>query len=167
MLLFLNLIKIGTRSNRLLIYFGGSGNDGTNLGAFTAFNYGDRSRSDVAIDNTGNIYITSTLQILLICQTAVEKLNQLYGGGESDGFVAKFNAEIYLLLSWATYYGGSADDVVIQVCRSIKQCYFICGHFQVPIFKYRNGLNPNYRGCFRWLWLKLITPEQLFLRLLT
>jgi hypothetical protein len=41
-------------------FLGGSGNDGTNTNTSTSFNYGDASRSDVALDNNGNIYVTST-----------------------------------------------------------------------------------------------------------
>ena len=126
-------------------YFGGSGNDGTNLGAFTAFNYGDQSRSDVAIDNTGNIYITSTTNSTDLPSTA-GKAQPVYGGGESDGFVAKFNANLSAL-SWATYYGGSADDVAYSMSIDKNNAIFICGGTSsTNLPNTRNGLNPNYQG---------------------
>ena len=81
---FLNLIQNGTALIKLPI-FGGKGNDGLNSSA-TTYNYGDESRSDVAIDNAGNIYITSTTTSGSLPGTT-GTAQPIYGGGESDGLL--------------------------------------------------------------------------------
>jgi gliding motility-associated-like protein len=126
-------------------YFGGTGNDGTNLGAFTAFNYGDQSRSDVAIDNSGNIYVTSTTNSTDLPNTA-GKAQPAFGGGESDGFVAKLNSDLSAL-SWATYYGGADVDVAYSMSIDKSNNIFICGGTSsTNLPNVRNGLHPNFIG---------------------
>ncbi|MDP1725136.1 MAG: SBBP repeat-containing protein [Bacteroidota bacterium] len=73
-------------------YFGGSGND-NGIG--------------IAVDGNGNIvmtgytYSTSGIATIGVYQTS-------HGGGNTDAFIAKFNASG--VRQWATYFGGSGGD---------------------------------------------------------
>ena len=126
-------------------YLGGSGNDGTNLSSATAYNYGDESRSDVAIDNAGNIYVTSTTTSSNIPNTT-GKAQAANGGGASDGVLAKFNSNLSVL-NWATYYGGSGADASYSMALDKNNNIFICGGTTSSNIPGRaNGLNTTYRG---------------------
>lgn len=126
-------------------FLGGSGNDGTNLSDETAFNYGDESRSDVALDNSGNIYVTSTTTSTNIPNTS-GKAQPSNGGGSSDGLLAKFNSDLSAL-SWATYFGGSGADASYSMGLDNNNFIFICGGTTSTNIPGRaNGLNTTYRG---------------------
>ena len=126
-------------------FLGGSGNDGTNLNNETAFNYGDQSRSDVALDNSGNVYITSTTTSTNIPNTS-GKAQAANGGGSSDGLLAKFNTDLSSL-SWATYFGGNGADASYSMSLDNNKNIFICGGTtsnNLPGTS--NGLNVSYKG---------------------
>lgn len=126
-------------------YFGGSGNDGTNLSSITAFNYGDESRSDVALDNAGNIYVTSTTTSTNLPGTT-GKAQSAYGGGSSDGLLAKFNSDLSAL-NWATYFGGSGTDASYNMAIDKSNAIFICGGTTSNNIPGRTGgLNTTYKG---------------------
>lgn len=143
----LAITKLNANGNALIgsTYFGGSGNDGVNLSSFTAYNYGDESRSEVAIDKTGNIYITSTTNSTDLPGTS-GKAQSNYGGGESDGLVAKFNSNLSSLY-WATYFGGSETDASYSMGLDKNDNIFICGGTSSRNLPGRNnGLNTSYKG---------------------
>lgn len=126
-------------------YYGGSGNDGTNTSSLTAFNYGDESRSDVAIDNNGNVYITSTTTSSNLPGTS-GKAQPSNGGGGSDGLVAKFNSDLSAL-SWATYYGGSGTDASYSMALDKNNNIFICGGTSSSNLPGSNsGVNTTFKG---------------------
>lgn len=126
-------------------YFGGSSNDGLNLNSSTLFNYGDDTRSDIALDNAGNIYIVSTTASNNIPGTS-GKAQPSIGGGTYDGVLAKFNAGL-TSLSWATYYGGSGADAAYSISLDNSNNIFICGGTNSNNLPGRNnGLNTTYRG---------------------
>lgn len=126
-------------------YFGGSGNDGTNTSTTTAYNYGDESRSDVAIDNAGNIYVTTTTTSTNLPGTA-GKAQASNGGGTSDGLIAKFNSNLSAL-NWATYYGGSGVDASYNIHLDKNNNIFICGGTSSSnIPGSTNGLHTTYLG---------------------
>ena len=126
-------------------FFGGTGNDGTNLNSETAFNYGDESRSDVALDIDGNIYITSTTTSTDIPNTS-GKAQANFGGGNTDGLVAKFNADLSVL-NWASYFGGSGNDASYSMAIDKNKNIFICGGTNSSdILSANNGLHSNYLG---------------------
>lgn len=139
--------KFNTNGTALIgsTYFGGKGNDGLNSSATTAYNYGDESRSDVAIDNAGNIYITSTTTSGSLPGTT-GTAQPIYGGGESDGFIAKFNSNLSSL-NWATYFGGKNADAAYSIELDKNNNIFICGgtaSTNIPGSK--NGLNNTFQG---------------------
>jgi gliding motility-associated-like protein len=126
-------------------YFGGSGNDGLNLSSTTLFNYGDDTRSDIAVDNSGNIYIASTTASTDIPGTA-GTAQPAIGGGTYDGVVAKFNASLSSL-NWATYYGGTGVDAAYSISLDNASNIFICGGTNSNNLPGRaNGLNTSYLG---------------------
>ncbi len=126
-------------------YFGGSSNDGLNLNSATLFNYGDDTRSDIALDNAGNIYIVSTTASNNIPGTS-GKAQPNIGGGTYDGVLAKFNSTL-TTLSWATYYGGSGADAAYSISLDNASNIFICGGTNSNNIPGRNnGLNTTYRG---------------------
>ncbi len=139
--------KFNTTGSALVgsTYFGGSANDGLNLSSTTSFNYGDDSRCDVAIDNSGNIYITSNTRSTNIPGTT-GKAQPSSGGGNYDGVVAKFNSNLSTL-NWATYYGGSGIDVAYSIELDKNNNIFICGGTSsTNIPGSANGLNTTFRG---------------------
>jgi gliding motility-associated-like protein len=126
-------------------FLGGSGNDGTNTNTSTSFNYGDASRSDVALDNNGNIYVTSTTTSTNIPNTA-GKAQANNGGGSSDGLLAKFNSDLSVL-NWASYFGGTGTDASYSMALDKNNNIFICGGTNSSDIPGRtSGLNTSYRG---------------------
>jgi hypothetical protein len=126
-------------------FLGGSGNDGTNTNTSTSFNYGDASRSDVALDNNGNIYVTSTTTSTNIPNT-VGKAQANNGGGSSDGLLAKFNSDLSVL-NWASYFGGTGTDASYSMALDKNNNIFICGGTTSSDIPGRtSGLNTSYRG---------------------
>ncbi|WP_431214347.1 hypothetical protein ACQ86N_05745 [Puia sp. P3] len=99
---------------------GGSGSDGVNFkpkylvspgGADRGaqdlrLNYGDDGRSEVILDNAGNIYIASCTQ-----STDFKITNGFQGtsGGGQDGVVIKASPDLNTIL-FSTYIGGSGSD---------------------------------------------------------
>ncbi len=143
----LAITKFNVNGTALLgsTFFGGSGNDGLNLNSPTLFNYGDESRSDVALDNAGNIYIVSSTESSNLPGTA-GKAQATYGSGNSDGMLAKFNSALSTL-NWATYYGGSGTDAAYSIGLDNSNNIFICGGTNSANIPGRTtGLNTTFRG---------------------
>jgi gliding motility-associated-like protein len=96
---------------------GGTGNDGVNIvdnynaGSLTQTsllqNYGDESRSEVVMDNAGNIYVAGNTSSTDFPVTA--GAYQRTKGTGQDGVVIKINPNCNALL-WATYLGGNGND---------------------------------------------------------
>ena len=95
---------------------GGSGDDGANIDAsvsakFTnstslVYNYGDNSRSEVILDQSGNVYIAANTQSKDF--PLVNAFQSSLGGGQ-DAVVCKLDPNLNSLL-FSSYLGGSGDD---------------------------------------------------------
>lgn len=77
--------------------------------------YGDESIkiTDSEMDSQGNIYVVGKVQLNQNVQFNLSTPNAhqvVFGGGDSDGFIVKFNLEGNLI--WATYFGGENLDVI-------------------------------------------------------
>ena len=124
-------------------YLGGTGNDGLNMNASLAFNYGDEFRGEVVVDDLDNIYIASnTLSSDMPFVGGID--NSL--GGVQDGFVAKFNSDLSGL-TWSTYVGGSNADALYSLKLAMNGTIYISGgtvssDLNVPA----TGLFPNFNG---------------------
>ncbi len=99
------------------VVIGGSAADGVNIspkypntnpvGASSLRrNYGDDARSEVMLDASNNIYLASCTQ-----SDNFYTINAVQGtsGGEQDGVIMKFNADLSVPL-FSTYFGGSQND---------------------------------------------------------
>jgi len=78
-------------------YFGGTGGD-----------YGQSTTTD----DSGNVYVTGWTNSTSNIATS-GAYEATYGGGTYDAFLAKFSSAGTML--WATYYGGSGEDVGFDV----------------------------------------------------
>jgi hypothetical protein len=79
----------------------------------------------IETDRWGNIYLAGRTQsVANISTTGAHQ--SIYGAGNNDAFLSKWDSSGALL--WASYYGGSADDVARGVaCDSMGNVY-IGGH---------------------------------------
>ncbi len=103
------------------VKIGGSGDDGVNIrpkytgaGAESLRrNYGDDARSEVILDGGNNIIVVSCTRPVVNKDADFPVINSsiqpLYGGGNQDGVIIKFNPDLSSLL-FSTYFGGTADD---------------------------------------------------------
>ncbi|HEV8285151.1 MAG TPA: PKD domain-containing protein [Chitinophagaceae bacterium] len=108
------LTKLNAAGNGLIgsKRIGGSNDDGANItpygGGPTSLqhNYGDEARSEVILDNAGNVYLASCTQ-----STNFPTLSpfQSANGGGQDGVVIKMSPDLSTLL-FSTYLGGNGDD---------------------------------------------------------
>ena len=91
-------------------YYGGPGDENTNLSRF-------------AIDDTGNVYVTGyTNSTAGIASPGAWKTS--YGGGPEDAFIAKYNAAG--MQQWSTYYGGDGEDRA-EACAFDGNALYVCG----------------------------------------
>jgi len=75
-------------------YYGGSGDDRGN---------------SITCDPTGNVFIIGTTNSSTSIATPTGAYQAAFGGGNTDAFIVKFNTSG--ARQWATYYGGSGDDM--------------------------------------------------------
>jgi PKD repeat protein len=106
--------KINAAGNDLVgsARIGGSESDGANIddypnGAGSLLrNYGDEARSEVNIDNAGNIYLASCTKSSNFPLAAA--FQSALGGGQ-DGVILKLSPDVSNLL-FSSYLGGKGDD---------------------------------------------------------
>lgn len=106
--------KLNSTGTALLgsTYIGGSEDDCVNFDAeeFTGgnlkHNYGDDARSEVIIDDAGNIYVAACT-----FSTDFPTRNPIQGAnaGNQDGILVKMNSDLSTMI-FGTYLGGSKDD---------------------------------------------------------
>ena len=94
-------------------FIGGTENDGI-MEKFKPLtkNYGDQFRGEVNLDAEDNIYVASNTSSadFLIKDGPI----RMYGGGDNDGVVMKFNPDLSDLY-WSTYAGGNGMDALFAV----------------------------------------------------
>jgi|GEM_PF-140000 len=140
------ITKLNSEGTRLVgsTYFGGADNDGVNIKDDLLFNYGDESRSDIAVDRQGNIYVAGVTNSSNIKGTR-GRLQPAIGGG-SDGLVFKMSSDLSQL-HWATYYGGSSNDGAYGIRLDAEENILICGGTNsANLPGTASGLNPAYSG---------------------
>jgi len=115
-------------------YFGGSGNEGEQF-----------PRIDIALGNTGDVYITGITQSTNLPTLANSFDNELSGG--LDLFVAKFNADLSSLLG-STYLGGYTDEYRPSILIDSNENVFIGGSsgagFPTTVGAYQRTHNSTY-----------------------
>ena len=103
---------------------GGSANDGVNIApkysrnivpmgqSSLRLNYGDDGRSEVILDNAGNVYLASCTSSTDFPVTA--NAFQKTSGGMQDGVFIKTSADLGTILA-SSYIGGSSDDAAFAL----------------------------------------------------
>ena len=132
-------------------YLGGTGDDVVNGTAVeTAFvdlkyNYGDDARSEVIVDNAGNIYVAGATMSSNFPVTTTAIKNTLTGA--QDGVVFKLNPSLTTLM-WSTYLGGSNADAAYVLALNIQQnkLYVAGGTKSSDFPNSANVLWPTYQG---------------------
>lgn len=131
---------------------GGTGDDGVNIttnrtGASSLDdNYGDNGRSEVNIDNNGNIIVASCTRSNNFFTTA--GVLQTTFGGAQDGVVLKFDPTLTSAL-FSTYFGGTNDDAAysISIDKSTNNIYVAGGTASNNLPGDKTGVyQPTYNG---------------------
>lgn len=111
---------------------GGSSDDGVNISTVRNGsnslddNYGDNGRSEVNIDNQGNIIVASCTQSNNFFVTS--GVLQAAPGGQQDGVVIKMTPTLSAPI-FSTYFGGTLNDAayVVSVDKSTNNIYVAGG----------------------------------------
>jgi gliding motility-associated-like protein len=110
---------------------GGGQDDGVNITSSRGrnslqYNYGDDGRSEIMIDNAGNIYVASSTRSTVFPGTGNAPQKVLKGN--QDGVILKFSPNVGSLIA-ASYFGGSGDDAayVVSVDPANGNVYFAGG----------------------------------------
>jgi gliding motility-associated-like protein len=113
-------------------FIGGSADDGDNFDSTESryghlkYNYGDDARSEVQIDDAGNVYVASNTSSTDFPTTPTAIATTL-GGGLQDGVAFKLNSSLSSLI-WSTYLGGNGDDAAyVLAFNASKSSVYIAG----------------------------------------
>lgn len=120
------LSKINSTGTALLgsTYVGGSSDDGVNISAQyfvqsdLKHNYGDDSRSEVIVDNAGNIYLAGNTRSTNFPVSANALKTSI--GGLQDGVLLKFNPTLSTMI-YGSYLGGSGLDGAYSISLDMPQ----------------------------------------------
>ncbi len=144
------------------VKIGGGGDDGVNIrpkyvlprgDASIRRNYGDDARSEVIIDNAGNIVLASCTQSSGgFPGTIGSTIQNSFGGGLQDGVILKFNNSLSAL-QFATFFGGDGDDACFVVAQNtVTGDYYVGGattssNAAKPLPGNKTGvINPAFQG---------------------
>ena len=104
-------------------YMGGTSTDGLNISSLK-YNYGDQFRGEIILDNSGNVYVSSTTR-----STDFPTVNAIQTtlSGPQDAVAFKMPSTLNTLL-WSTYFGGTGSETgnSIQLSSS-GEVYFVGG----------------------------------------
>ncbi len=110
------LVKFDADGNRLwATYYGGGDGIGT-------------TGSSVATDAAGNVYLAGTTVDNI--GIASGGFQNVYGGGEDDVYLVKFNGAGNRL--WATYYGGPNEEETATIATDALGNVYMGGHTESP-----------------------------------
>lgn len=109
---------------------GGTGDDGVNISERRGLNslqrnYGDDGRSEVILDNAGNIYVASSSQSTNFPVTT-GCFQGTFGGGLQDGVLLKLTPDLNTILL-SSYLGGSANDAAYVLSLDPAGNIFVAG----------------------------------------
>lgn len=133
-------------------YIGGSGDEAVNISPVFGnqlslkHNYGDDARSEVMLDNAGNIYVAAMTNSANFPSVG----NQLIPGpgGAQDGVIVELNPSLTNLL-WSTRVGGSGNDAcyVLTFDKTAPDRLYVAGGTESPNFPTTaNALHTTYQG---------------------
>lgn len=125
-------------------FLGETAADGLNYAYELFYNYGDAFRGEVNVDSNNNIFIGSCVRGNADIAGASTQSN--YGGGDSDGYVAKLNPSLSMLM-WASYFGGSGADAIYALEFANDGDLLLAGGTQSQNFPFcSSGHDPNWNG---------------------
>ncbi len=125
-------------------FLGNSATDGLNYANELFYNYGDAFRGEVNVDADNNIFIGSCVRGN--SDIAGASTQSSYGGGDSDGYIAKMNPSLSMLL-WATYIGGSAADAIYSLEFANDGAILVAGGTRSQNFPFcSTGEDSNWNG---------------------
>ncbi|MGQ0828728.1 MAG: DUF7948 domain-containing protein [Bacteroidota bacterium] len=164
------LSKFNSTGTTLLgsTYIGGSLNDGVNYNNDSTFlfnftdpvsgvtrpiygtdydslqyNYGDQFRGEINVDQTGNIYISSSSRS---SNFPISNGFDNSLGGKQDGVVFKFNNDLSQLL-WSTFLGGNNNDAGYALAIDDSTNVYVTGGTRSTDFPSTAGaLRTSYNG---------------------
>lgn len=84
-----------------------------------------------AVDKNGNAYLSSTTDNWYQGPSLAQNGHQNTRSAQEEGWLAKFNTNGDSLL-WATYYGGSKEDIITGVCTDGSNNVIISGLSRSP-----------------------------------
>lgn len=130
-------------------FMGGPGDDGVNFTApaFTVgelkYNYGDDARSEVIIDDLGDVYVAASTRTNGFPTTPNAVQSSLLGG--QDAVVFKLNPDLTGLI-WSTYLGGFLEDAAYVLALDPAQTnLYVAGGTQGGM-PYTGG---TYQGAYQ------------------
>ena len=101
------------------------------------------SADDMLLDSEGAIYLTGdTKSVDFPVQNPLQKT---FGGGLSDGFIAKINASGTALI-FSTFLGGSEWDGSNQIEIDSEGALYVTGYTESPGFPTQNPIQGSYAG---------------------
>lgn len=125
-------------------FLGDASNDGLNYANELFYNYGDAFRGEVNVDANNNIFIGSCVRGNADLAGPSSQSN--YGGGDSDGYIAKLNPSLSMLL-WSTYIGGNGADAVYALEFANDGTILVAGGTQSQNFPFcSGGEDSNWNG---------------------
>ena len=110
---------------------------------------GDDRGNSIAIDSTGNVFVTGYTSGNFPLQNLAGAYNQpVFGGGGSlsDAFILKFQADGSR--QWATYYGGSSVDRGTSIAIDPAGNIFVMGYTSSTDFPLHNWVGAYNQAVF-------------------
>ena len=98
---------------------------------------------DIVLDGQGNAYVAGMTNSTDFPRVA--PFQSVYGGGNSDAFVARLNAA-GTALGYSTYLGGAADDVANGVAVDSQGNAYVTGRTSSSNFPIANAFRPAFGG---------------------
>lgn len=130
-------------------FVGGSADDGVNISSVFGtihslkHSYADDSRSEILLDNAGNVYVASCSKSGNFPMVNATKNNLT---GVQDGVVFKLNNNLTSML-WSTYIGGnSVDAAYVLALNKSESSVYVSGGTASANFTGNGGLWNTYQG---------------------
>lgn len=137
------VFKLSQDGTQLLgsTYFGGSGNDGLNLGTLL-YNYGDQFRGEIIVDEASNVYFASTTRSNDF--PTPNGFNSTLSGSQ-DAVVAKLSPNLDQV-TWSTYVGGSGLESGYALQVSSKGNLYLTGGTTSNSMGFPSGNSLSFNG---------------------
>lgn len=131
-------------------YLGGTADDCININSnweifgTTKFNYTDDGRSEIALDNSSNVYVAACTRSNNFPVTGSAPDATL--GGAQDAVVFSFSSDLSTL-AWSTYLGGGSEDAAFGIKLDNSNNVYVTGGTASTDFPVTSGvLHMTYQG---------------------